>query len=201
MKKSLLIGLVIILIVINLSSLGTILYFHFFHKPPHIIPPGKAPQGFNQQNLPGPPQLPGAFLKEDLKLSDEQLEQFDNSIKQLHDKMKPLFESIRTAREALMDEILSEEISQQKVDSLLTEIAALQTQTQREVINQLSEEISILEPAQKVKFKELLKEGHHHMDLLLDIPQQRQGPLSPKEARNPPRDRRHPKGKNPNVIK
>jgi Spy/CpxP family protein refolding chaperone len=148
MKKNLIVLFLVLLTIINIAALATFAYhrFHFKRDFPRRGGPDVQPDRHMD------------FIKQELDLNEEQLKEFESQADRFKEETKPILDSLRTKRRALMDEIAVEEPSRDKLNMLTEEIGALQGELHKKTIVHLLEEKSILTPEQQQKFFSLLKE-------------------------------------------
>ena len=145
MKKNLLILFLIVLTLINVAALVTIAYHRFYPRKPFPLPPERT-------------DTPVGFIKQELDLSEEQVEKFEAHFRKIKGEMEPIFDSLRAKRTKLMDEVSVEQPNMDKVNTLTEEIANLQIELQKKAIMHMLEEKSFLTPEQQKKFFTFFRE-------------------------------------------
>jgi len=145
MKKRITAYLVAIVTVINLSSLGTILYMKY-NRNTAPTPTVHSDTGF-------------AAIREKLNLSPSQNEKFNL----IRSDLRKSFDSVNAKVVILRKEMLAEvwetqQSDRQKIERILSEFSQLQLETQRAVINQFLRYKAILTPEQAEKFYRIISE-------------------------------------------
>lgn len=131
--------LLIILLVISLGiNAGVIFAFGFRHWHAKRLRPE-----FRRERL---------QLQRSLDLSEEQNQLFEKYRKELNNQLSPLREKIRQKRRELLGLLKTEEIDEEKIDKLLSEIAELQSEIEKTVVRHSIQIRKILTPAQQKKF-------------------------------------------------
>jgi Spy/CpxP family protein refolding chaperone len=166
MKNKLLILFLVFLTIINIAALTTIAY-HRFH-PQRSFHPGDRPE------------TPGSFIKRELGLNEEQAKEFESQAKRFEEEIKPIRDSLEAKRIDLMNEIMAEKPSPDKLSQLSEEIGALHVKLEKRTSMHLLQGKSLLTPEQQKKFFSLFKEGQNRMRRLRDRgDRMEKGPQSP----------------------
>jgi Spy/CpxP family protein refolding chaperone len=144
MKKNLAILFLALLTIINIAALATFSYHHFHPKEP-----------FHPVDRPNTPER---FIKRELGLSEEQAKEFQSQAKRFQEEIEPIRDSLEAKRSDLMNEIMAEKPSMDKLNQLSEEIGTLQVRLEKRTTMRLLEEKSLLTPEQQKKFFSLFKE-------------------------------------------
>lgn len=145
MKKRITIYLIVIVTLINLSSLGTILYLKWTEE----------------DNVPVS-VLPGSrfeIMKEELKLTPQQLEQFEKIRTELHSRLDTLDTKFNSLRKEMLSEIWqTQKPDSQKIENILQLFSQLQLETQRWIVQHFYKFKEVLTPEQAEKFYKIVSE-------------------------------------------
>ena len=143
---------IIFLVVLNLISIGTILYKELRPEPPFMGP--MAPR-MERERMPG--RMDG-FLGRELNLTPDQREKFSEFRQEHFEKMQALEQELNEKKKEMMELALSEEIDTQEVDMLAEEIGILYARISRINVDNFQLMTSILDTSQVTLFKKLVKE-------------------------------------------
>jgi Spy/CpxP family protein refolding chaperone len=145
MKKRITIYLIVIITLINLSSLGTIIYLKL-----------------NTENNTSLSVVPGTrfeLIKEELKLTPQQIEQFEKIRTEFHSRLDTLDTKFDSLRKEMLSEIWqSQKPDSQKLENILKQFSSLQVETQRWIVQHFYQFKKILTPEQSTKFYKILSE-------------------------------------------
>jgi hypothetical protein len=158
MKLKVLVGILIILIVINLATIGSYFYMlhkhdgRFWHRPPlpwmtHLERPDRPPR-----------ERPGRALMQ--RLSRTEREQLTQLLTDLRMETEDLRTSIHTMESEVMEALRQDSIPLQRVDSLLKDIADIHLEISHEATNKLIEAKSYLSPEQQALFYDAILQAH-----------------------------------------
>lgn len=147
MKLKILIGLLIFLIVVNLATIGSYIYFRTDDGGDRIIP--RFGDGF-----------PSKFQKPPhLNLDREQMHQLLELRMGFERDTRELSEQIRKLREDIFQMLKNDPVSLEEIEQKLQEISRLRMQIDKAAINKLIEAQEYLTPVQRDHFlRFLLKE-------------------------------------------
>jgi Spy/CpxP family protein refolding chaperone len=166
MKKNLAILFLALLTIINIAALATFSYHRFHPKEP-----------FHPVERPNTPE---SFIKREVGLSDEQAKEFQSQAKKFQEEIEPIRDSLEAKRSDLMNEIMAEKPSMDKLNQLSEEIGALQVNLEKMTSMHLLKGKSLLTPEQQKKFFSLFKERQGRMRGLRDRKDRMErGPGSP----------------------
>jgi Spy/CpxP family protein refolding chaperone len=154
MKRSSIILFLVLLTIVNVAALATIGYHRFHPRKP-----------FHRDIR---PDMHKDFVKQELELNEKQVEQFEAHVEKLKTEMEPILDSLRTKRKDLMDEILADEPSMDKLNRLSEEIGALHVQLGKKTTAHMLKAKSFLTPEQQRKFFSLFEEGRDRARSLRD---------------------------------
>jgi len=158
MKLKFLVGALIILIVINLATIGSYLYTMNKHgdrlwpaPPLPMMSPPQPPDGARMER-------PGRMLMR--KLSREEREQLKQLLSELRMETEEMRASIQVMEADVMEELRRDSIPLERVDSLLKEISAAHLQVSRMATSKLIEAKSYLSPEQQALFYDAILQAH-----------------------------------------
>lgn len=149
MKKRITFYLVVVVTLINLSSLGTIIYLKWIAN--------------NEAHISVSPENRFGLIKDELKLTPQQVEQFEKIRKEFHSKLDTLDTKFESLRKEMLKEIWRSKADSQKIESILVQFSMLQVQTQRWVVQHFNKFKEVLTPEQSEKFYKIVSErfpGH-----------------------------------------
>jgi len=149
MKKNLVILLLILLTIVNVAALATIAY-HRFHPKKHFPSMGRPGRHMD-------------FIKQELDLNEEQVQELESQDKKFREETKPIHDSLKAKRKELMDEITAQEPDVEKIDKLIEDIGILEVELTKKTTMHLIEKKSLLTPEQQKKFFSLFKERRDRM--------------------------------------
>jgi len=166
-KKLLLIGAIILLLVINITALGTFLYNnnikHKRYNEMRQVQKHIEKSGMHQ------------FIKEELKLNDSQFEKFQELSKVSFEKSHEIVYKLEEKRIELFDALTKDVIDEKQLDRIAKEIGELHYELKKETINHFLELKDVCSNEQqdaleKLFMQMLQKEDH--------------GPMNPKERKH-----------------
>jgi Spy/CpxP family protein refolding chaperone len=141
MKRKLIILGILLLIAINISVLATVGYrWRCGHG-------GKACGAC----------APGEYICQRLSLSDSQKQNMEVCRKVFSEDIDQKREILNHKRNELVELISQPTPEAEKIDSLLKEIGAAQTELEKDVVNHILHEKGLLNPEQQKKFLDLIK--------------------------------------------
>lgn len=144
MKKRITIYLIVFVTLINLSSLGTIIYLKWIDKK--VVPVSILPE--NRFEL----------IRDELKLTPQQVEQFEKIRKEFHSRLDTLDTKFESLRKEMLREIWQTEADGQKFESILEKFSKLQIETQRWIVQHFSKFKEVLTPEQSEIFYKIVSE-------------------------------------------
>lgn len=108
--------------------------------------------------LSGPPfsEKHSEMLHRRLDLSEDQIQKVKETQDRFAEEMETMQNGLRTKREALFRQLRAPEPDRTEIDTLLVEIAALQANVERNVVNHLLEMKDVLTPEQRKKLLSLI---------------------------------------------
>lgn len=146
-KNKFLAWVIIILIVLNAATLGT-LWFQRSRVPGPVHEyPGK---------LPDDRKGPGNFLEKELGLSEEQAKQFDSLREQHRTEADKLLKEMQDSREELFTQIKSDSPDMSKVEELENKIGQKTTELEKATFEHFKQLRAICNDEQKKKFDEII---------------------------------------------
>ena len=145
MKKNLVIFLLVVLTIINVAALVTIAY-NRWHPKRHF-------------SLRDRPDMHKNFLKQELDLTEEQIEQFEAHMREFRIEAEPILDSLRQMRRSILNEISADEPNIEKLDELAEEIGTLEIVLKKKLITHFIKGKSFLTPEQQKRFFSRFMEG------------------------------------------
>lgn len=129
------------------------------------------------------------MLRRKLDMTEEQY----RKVKVAHDKfdkeMETMQSSLRAKREALFHQLRAHDPDRAEIDTLLVEIAALQADLERRVVDNLLEMKDVLTPEQRKKLLSLIDHRfREHREHFGPVQRGRRGPFRPEKEMFPPED-------------
>jgi uncharacterized membrane protein len=131
-KLKILIGMLVFLIVVNLATIGSYIFFRVQHKPTEFVPdfPGRFPR---------PPHL---------NLDREQIHQMLELRRDFQNDVRELSEEIAKIREEIYQNLKQDPVPMNAVEEKLQKVATLRMQIERIAIKRLVEAGNYLSPEQ-----------------------------------------------------
>lgn len=170
-KKTLLILLIIVLVVINISALVTIIFSKNSVSPPEKPFENQMIEEVESRGM-------YHFIRDELKLSDEQFDQFRVIHKTNMIKSRKIAIELSGKRREMMTEIAKENPNQEKLDGIAKEIGELHYQLKLNTINHFLELKEICNEEQQESIQRLF------MKLLSDQDHDEFGPNKHRRGRN-----------------
>jgi len=137
-KKNILIAFLTVLTIVNVAALTTIAYNRITIKR-------HSPRRENAES-------PDDFMRRELGLDDSQAKAFKEGFEKFKLESDSIMDSLDIKRAALIDELAAENPNAIKLDSLATEIDAMQAEMQKKMIAHLLASKSVLTIEQQKKF-------------------------------------------------
>jgi Spy/CpxP family protein refolding chaperone len=110
-----------------------------------------------------PPDLHSGFVREELGLTDQQVQQFEALVDSFARQTEPIRDSLHQKRTALFDEMSSDEPSLEVLDGLAEDIGNLEIRLKKRTIRHMLEHDEVLTPEQKSKLVSAFRERHDRM--------------------------------------
>lgn len=150
MKKKITAYLIAVVTIVNISSLATIVYLKLKQEKVRSF------QGFpvNEEMRAKRFQQ----MKEELKLTPEQIEEFESIRNEFHSRLDSLDNEAQKIRQRMIKEIWENENESKEIDQLLSRFGDLQNETQRWVVKHLIKFKKILTAEQAEKFYSIVSE-------------------------------------------
>ncbi|MCX5801056.1 MAG: periplasmic heavy metal sensor [Candidatus Eisenbacteria bacterium] len=152
MKRHWLSLAVVILIILNLSALGTLVYHRWFTPPKH--------------RLPHHPERMVDFLRKELSLTDTQVAESESLRVRSEASMSGVQRELEQKRQSLMKELAADAPDSTRANQLVEEIAMLQMTLEKQVIRHMLQQNAILTSEQRAKLFSLLQERMHRRDAM-----------------------------------
>jgi len=186
MKNKLTTLLIVLLLLLNFFTIGTIWFGHF-NKPDKRPPapgPGKSDNGFH-------------FMAREMELSEEQKQYFKEIRKEHFKKTRILNDNMRDIKRKISEELFKNVVDTVKVNSLLAEFGETQEAFEREIFDHFLTLKKACNSDQKEKLRELMHEIFHIDKRDMEGIHREPPPMKQREDRKkPPRDRRPPRDSN-----
>ena len=147
MKHKMLFWLIALLVILNLATIGTM----WFGRPPH---PGHMMQPPAEGQMPRPHRGMN-LMKEHLQLSDQQAEKFNELREEHFERTRAVNDAAGKLRFEILDEIFSDQFSQEKVDKMLAELKELQGNFDSLLFKHFAELRDQCDPEQKEILKDM----------------------------------------------
>jgi Spy/CpxP family protein refolding chaperone len=144
MRRTILTLPLALLLGINLSALGTLLYYRWGTAANATEPTAYVRHG---------------FLQGELGLTERQLAQTEALRQAFAEKMAPLRRQLQDQNAELVRLLTADPSDTAQVNALLDEIAALQRQLQALAVDHLRQQAKLLQPEQRAKFFQVMEEG------------------------------------------
>ncbi|MFC2157749.1 Spy/CpxP family protein refolding chaperone [Acidobacteriota bacterium] len=172
-KKYFMTWAIVILVILNMIALGTI-YFSRIQRPRPMHPPeeGQGPESIH------------FFLKQELNLSEGQMDQFKRMGDEHRRQTQPLQDRIHRLKKDMMGEMFSPTLGEEEMDRIAEEIGRLEAQIQKALFSHFKDFASICDTEQRQKFEVLINDV-----LDLSRPPAPEGPPGPDRKRPPPKKR------------
>ena len=154
-KTKFLIAVIIILSAIVLSIFGTLGYHHYKTGQRE----NKESKEYNESRENA---QPGMFMAKQLKLSPEQIKEFDSLREKFHSETNKLIKESKDISRAIMEEIVTEKPDIAKLKSLAEKFGKLQEQQKQMMIDHLLEIKGKCSESQQVNFNKLLRQMENH---------------------------------------
>lgn len=146
MKKKIFTYVVFILMVVNLTALGAMVYHRIF-KAVDASPCGKPEKGFER-------------VKRELSLSPEQEKNLLEYREACHSIIDSLSTPLQEERRLLVDELKQEDPDLNRLIEIVERINLLQLKAQTKIVKHLLEVKNVLEPEQQGKFFKIVMERY-----------------------------------------
>jgi Spy/CpxP family protein refolding chaperone len=144
MKIKLLVGVLVLLILINLATIGTHLYLRFFRHeggpPGHLLPPGHMPPMMEQ-------------------MSEEQRHKLFALMDSFHEETDGLRKHTGELEGEAFKLLQQNPVQQEKVDAKLKELADVRLEISRKAVEKMIEAKSFLTPEQQQHFFDAVMSG------------------------------------------
>lgn len=144
MKAKIFIFILVFSLAINAAVLATMGYHYY--RISYLIP-----------SAPCPVSPEGHHLYQDIGLSNQQLAQMDPLAQKFHSRLEKLSASMEGKKEILLDLLSQKEIEQGKIEGLRKEMAGIQDEIQKEVIEHILETRRILDAEQQQRLFDLMR--------------------------------------------
>ncbi len=144
MKAKIFIFILVFSLAINAAVLATMGYHYY--RISYLIP-----------SAPCPVSPEGHHLYQDIGLSNQQLAQMGPLAQKFHSRLEKLSASMEGKKEILLDLLSQKEIEQGKIEGLRKEMAGIQDEIQKEVIEHILETRRILDAEQQQRLFDLMR--------------------------------------------
>jgi len=147
-KTKLLIAIIVILSAIIISILGTMGYHRYTMD--------------RRERIESRDRQPGKFIAKQLKLTPEQIKEFDSLRENFHAESSKRMKESRDISQEIMEEMMSEKPDTEKLKSLAQKFGKIQEQQKVMMINHLLEIKGKCSESQQGYFKKLLRQIENH---------------------------------------
>ncbi len=144
MKTKNLIFILVFSLAINGAVLTTMAY-HYYRNT------------YLNSSAPCPVSPEGHHLYQDIGLSSQQLAQMDPLAQKFHSRLDKLSASMEGKKESLVDLLSQKEVNQVKIEGLRKEMAGIQDEIQKEVIDHILATRKILDAGQQQRLFDLMR--------------------------------------------
>ena len=152
-KKRLIIWTVIILVVLNISTLATFLYERKLNCAPPPVQSASENQRFREINW---------FMREDLGLNPSQTNKIYRLRRENYLDSKKILVSLDEKRKEMLTELQKENPDQQKLDQIAVEIGNLHRDLKKVTIQYFLNIKKICSPEQQVKLNKLFRDMEYY---------------------------------------
>ena len=146
MKAKIFIFVLVFSLAINAAVLATMGYHYY--RINYLIP-----------STPCPVSPEGHHLYQDIGLSTQQLAQMNPLAQKFHSRLGKLSASMEGKKEFLLDLLSQKKIEQGKIEGMRKEMAGIQDEIQKEVIEHILETRKILDAGQQERFFNLMRQS------------------------------------------
>ncbi len=143
-KKRLISWGIVLLVVMNISSLATVWFLQHRREP--------------QSERGGPPPRMMPFLRNELQLADAQVEQISNLQRQHFDQVRVIRDGMRKLKQDLFGELSMDEPDVDKVNSLAQQVGGRHTELELQTFNHFLHLKQVCTPEQQKKLEALFDE-------------------------------------------
>jgi Spy/CpxP family protein refolding chaperone len=147
---------IVLLVVLNLTALGTVWYTHFKRPLPHT--PGRIDRDLRQRDAVQRPGLMMRFLRRELGLTPEQLEQVRALHEQQHLQLQTVHEEMYQCREAMKDILFDPAGDPNALQALARDIGRLQAELEWARFNHFLQIKALCTDQQKERFEALIND-------------------------------------------
>jgi Spy/CpxP family protein refolding chaperone len=142
--------IILVVVIIVISAAVRVLHDRWFPPRPDIHH--------------GRPDLHSGRVREELDLTDEQVERFEALVDSFARQTEPIRDSLYQKRTALFDEMSSDEPSLEVLDGLAEDIGNLEIRLKKRTIRHMLQHDEVLTPEQKSRLVSMFRERHDRMD-------------------------------------
>ncbi len=146
-RKRIIIFGVILLIIINITAIGTMIYFHKADDKPAILTPKEEEifEGINH------------FLKRKLHLDDDQYNKIVELRRENFSMTKSIMQELDKKRDEMLDEFVKEDPSRKKLDKIAGDIGDLHYRLKMETIDHFLQMKKLCTPEQQEHLNHIFK--------------------------------------------
>lgn len=98
-------------------------------------------------------------MQKELKLTDKQMEFIERNRGEIHKETKLIREGLQKKREELFDLVAADTVDEVKINTLINDLALLQTKMEKTIIGHLLNMKKNLTPEQQKKLKAVMQKG------------------------------------------
>jgi len=146
MKAKVIISILVLSLAINGAVLATMGYHYYRNN--YLNPPTPCPVSPEDHHL-----------YQDIGLSSQQLAMMEPLARKFHLRLAELSASMEGKKENLIDLLSQKDVDPVQVEGLRKEMAGIQDEIQKEVINHIMESRKILDAGQQQKFFNLMRQS------------------------------------------
>jgi Spy/CpxP family protein refolding chaperone len=146
MKAKIIISILVLSLAINGAVLATMGYHYYRNN--YFSPPAPCPVSTGDHHL-----------YQEMGLSVEQLARMEPLARKFHSRLEKLGASMEGKKESLVDLLGQKDIDAAKIEGLRREMAGIQDEIQKEVIEHILETRKVLDGEQQGKFFNLMRES------------------------------------------
>jgi len=146
MKAKVIISILVLSLAINGAVLATMGY-HYYRNH-HLNPPAPCPVSTGDHHL-----------YQEMGLSGEQLARMEPLARKFHSRLEKLGASMEGKKESLVDLLGRKDIDPAKIEGLRREMAGIQDEIQKEVIEHILETRKVLDVGQQQQFFNLMRQS------------------------------------------
>ncbi len=146
MKAKVIISILVLSLAINGAVLATMAYHYYRNN--YLNPPTPCPVSTGDHHL-----------YQEMGLSSQQLARMELLARKFHSRLEKLGASMEGKKESLVDLLCQKDIDPAKIEGLRREMAGIQDEIQKEVIEHILETRKVLDVGQQQQFFNLMRQS------------------------------------------